>query len=505
MDIYHHNKYKKDFWTRLSTAVQFVNNGLYGLMATNGDIVLEAKYDHIEICSDFVYAHYGTRHKFIYKNGGESDCADSEDEHQFYENGKVGLKDNCGKILIPPQYDEVYEWGDDSDVIYVRRGKEFHYYNHNLEEILTDVDVIEEDTEPECPYSIYEDQNRNVMLCVEPISVKEGNRDCFAYGQWVRLSRIRCKDVRNLFSHCKVVNIPLDAIEQFEDRHTYIYSARIYKCKGELPIMSCIEKFKTLGCYDSSWYYLLKISTNRNTAINPHDLYGVIKHFEDIEYDECIRFDIAIDYDDTLEDGTVQVMQIHYFWDDMGEFLHDSFRQTLLEEGTKDEIKTRLNKMQTHTRNQMLSVAYWWIGYSEKRDWKETEYVLDYLFSEGSTNATMLIERHLQLNPYWIEDVSEAEWHYKEKIINWAISKGGQLNYIHNGKTLYEEFLANLKEAIEMKNEDNDSKASINNAERFAIWLKEHGAITAAEQRKQITSKIDGLLPEEVIKIVHTI
>ena len=112
MDINHHNKYKKDFWTRLSTAVQFVNNGLYGLMDTNGNIILEAKYDHIEICSDFVYAHYGTRHKFIYKNGGESDCADREDEYQFYENGKVGLKDNYGNVLIPAQYDEVYEWGE---------------------------------------------------------------------------------------------------------------------------------------------------------------------------------------------------------------------------------------------------------------------------------------------------------------------------------------------------------------------------------------------------------
>ena len=57
--------------------------------------------------------------------------------------------------------------GNDSDVIYVRCGKEFHYYNHNLDEILTDVDFIEEDAEPECPYSIGEDQNRNVMLCVE--------------------------------------------------------------------------------------------------------------------------------------------------------------------------------------------------------------------------------------------------------------------------------------------------------------------------------------------------
>ena len=505
MDINHHNKYKKDFWTRLSTAVQFRDGGLYGLKDEDGKVILEAKYDHIEICTDFVYAHYGVRHKFIYKNGGESDCADKEDEHQFYENGMVGLKDVDGNIILEPIYDEIYEWGENSDVIYTRIGKDYHYYNHNLEEILTEVDYIEEDASPDCPYSIGEDQNRNVLLCIEPIATKEGNRDCFAYGQWVRLSRIRCTDVRQLFSDCKLVNIPMDTIEKFEDKHTYIYSARTSKGKGEFPIMSCIEKFKSLGCYNSSWNYLLKISTNRNTSINPHDLYGVIKYFEDIEYDNCIGVDIAIDYDDTLEEGAVQVLQIHYFWDDMGAFLHDDFRQIVLKEGTKDEIEARLNEMPPHTRHQMLKDAYWWVCYSDKRDWEDTKNVLNHLFSEGCMNTTMLIKKHIDLNPYWIEEITEEEWLFKEKIIIWAISKGGQINYIHNGMTLYEEFLANLNEAKGMKNDEQDAISSIKNAERFAIWLKEQGAITATEQRNLITSKIDGLSPKDVINIVHTI
>ena len=44
MDTNHNNKHRKDFWTRLSTAVQFTDNGLYGLMDTNGDVVLDANY-----------------------------------------------------------------------------------------------------------------------------------------------------------------------------------------------------------------------------------------------------------------------------------------------------------------------------------------------------------------------------------------------------------------------------------------------------------------------------
>ena len=49
MDINHYNKYKKDFWTRITAAVRFESDGLIGLKDTNGDVILEAKYDQIEI------------------------------------------------------------------------------------------------------------------------------------------------------------------------------------------------------------------------------------------------------------------------------------------------------------------------------------------------------------------------------------------------------------------------------------------------------------------------
>ena len=458
MDTNHNNKHRKDFWTRLSTAVQFTDNGLYGLMDTNGDVVLDANYDHIQICTDFVYAHYGTRHKFIYKNGSEEDCLDRENEHQFYENGKVGLKDSNGNILIPPQYDEVYEWGYDSDVIYVRCGKEFHYYNHNLEEILTDVDSIEDDTEPECPYSIGEDQNRNIMLCVEPISAKERNRDCFAYGQWVRLSRISCNDVRKMFSNCSMVNIPSNAIERFEDENTYIYYARICKCKGESPIMSCIEKFKTLGCYNSSWNYLLKISTNRSTTINSYDLYGVIKHFEDMEDDTCIRYDIAIDHDESLAVGEVCILQIHYFWDDMGEFLDDYFIQETLPNGTVEDIRNGLNCYTPLERRKMIHDAYWWIRRSETRDWAETERVLNYLKAEGSGDMALLISSMTDINDYYIEDMTDADWDFRKKTITWALANGAQLNFVESGMTCYEKVLSSISIAKERKEEFNEIK-----------------------------------------------
>ena len=502
MDINYYQE--REFWNRVTSAVKFQENGLFGLKSPTGEIILEAQYDKVEVCADFVYAHYGNRHKFYYKNGRLSDCLDDEDDHRFYDNGKIGLLYSDGTVFLPAEYDKIIEWRCDSDVVYVRKGREYHYYNHNKEKILTDVQDIEEDAYPECPYNLGEDQNRNVLLCVEPIQKHERNSDCFAYGQWVRLSRIRYKDVRNIFSDCEVVGINQEAIDKFEDECTYIYSARKYSSKNEYPITTCIEKFKTLDCYDVSWNYLLKISINKNTAINPHDLYNAIKFFENIEYGNCIRYDIAIAYDESLEDGEVEVLQIHYFWDDMGEFLYDRFRQVTLCEGTLEEIEESLNILSPQKRRKMLSEAYWWIRYSEKRNWEETEKVLSYLKSEGCNNITLLIREHLDINPYYMEEISPAEWLFKKDIISWAISNGGQLNYIHNGMTLYEEFVANLDSAKERKEDNPDAIASIENAEEFAKWLKDHGAITASEQRKIIESKLEGLSPSELLILVKT-
>ena len=493
-----------EFWKTAKSAIKYEVDSLWGLKTPNGEVVLKPKYDQIEICSDFIYAHYCDRHTFFYKNGRTCDCPDDEDDYRFYEKGMIGLKNRDGSIFLSADYDKIIDWGEECDVVYVRKGKEFHYYNHNKEEILTDVEAIPEDAYPDCPYNLGEDQNRNVMLCVEPISKPEGNNDCFAYGQWVRLSRIRCNDVRKIFSDCEIVDISTETIDKFEDEYTYIYSARKCLSRDEHPVMACIEKFKTLGCYDSSWNYLLKISVNRNTAVNPYDLYNAIKHFENIEYDCCIRYDIAIAYDESLDDGEVEVLQIHYFWDDMGEFLYDKFRQVTLRDGMVDEIRESLNAFPSQKKRKMLYGAYWWIRFSEKRSWSETKKVLYYLKSEGCINVTLLIREHLDINPYYMDEISPSEWQFKKHIISWAISNGGQLNYIHNGMTLFEEFVSNLKRAKEMKYINQDAIVSIENAEEFVKWLKDHCPITASEQRKIIESKIDGLSPSELLILVKT-
>lgn len=492
------------FWKDIKDSIKFEQNGLWGLKLPDGKIVLDAEYDHIEFCTDFVYVHYGNRHKYFYKNGGTSDCIDEDDDYRFYENGKIGLRNSDGTIFFPAIYDEIYDWGKDCDVVYVRTGNEYHYYNHNHEEILTEVEHIDEDHAPTCPYSLAEEQHTHVLVCAEPIKKKETNRDCFAFNQWVRLSRIPYSKVGAILSECDLLPIPQDAIDHFYDKYTYIYSARVCSAKGKMPLTKCIKKFKPMECYDATWWFLTKISINEHTTINPHDLYNIIKHFENIEYN-CADYHIGIAHDNSLKYGEVRVLQVHYFWDDGGAFLEDEFTQEVLPNGTLENIKAALDKFSPTERQKRIDTALQWIDFTGERDWEETERVLNWLKEQGAKDITKFLYNSAAINYIGLDNITQKQWLIKGNCVEWAIKNGGQINYIHDGLTAYDRIIRNLHIAARIKYHFRDWEYTSKASQLLADFLKSHGALTAAEQRKKIESQLDGLTPQEVMQLVATI
>lgn len=496
MDVRITNEKTKTFWDRAVTATKFQKDGKWGLITPSGDLVLSAEYDQIEVCSDYIYAHYEERHTFFYKDGSTSDCADSTDDGLFYEKGKVGLLNNDGSILIPAQFDEIIEWGDGCDVIYVREGKEFHYLNHKLEPILKSYKIIPEDEYPEDPYSLEEDQNREVLICLEPAMKEFDDQTAFVCNQWCRLDRIPRKEVKNIFADCEIVSMHKSGLNFFYSDFTYIYSARKAKSTNEDPITTCVQKINAMGCYDADWSYLVKIMINHNTIIDNDDLYGAIMHYE--EKYNTMRANFAIAYDDTLCDNEVCVFMVYYYTEGCypDEYLDETLSKGLLDQ-VKEEFLAHMNK------ERVLDDAYWYVGYNEGRDWKETEKVLSYLKSIGCINFNVLIKRHIWINPYWIGEITPAQWEFKKQIIKWALSNGANINLVKRGKTLYDNFMKDLASAKEWKSNDTEKDLeSIKQAEVFAEWLKSNGALTTGEFRDMMQEKLRELTPKQLIDYV---
>jgi len=483
----------RTFYSKAISGQKFKENEFWGIKDETGEIILEPMYDTIEFCTDFIYVHYDDRHMFLYKNGVSRDCADSDDDYRFYQDGYIGLIKPDGSVLLPAIYDDIIDWGGNCDVVYARRGNEFHYYNHNKEEILTEFEDIPEDKCPVYPYSLGEDQNRHVMVCVEPIKKAETNRDCFAYGQWVRLSRIRYSSIRDIFTGCAVADIPESEINHFEDNATYIYSARTCTATGNKPIIKCLKKFDSLGCYNSDWMYLVKISTNRNTQLDPVELYEATRRFK-------FETHFAVDYDDQLQDGEVRVFQVHYFWDDMGAYLYDDLKQKIMPHGTLAEIKQSLESKDEHKKKEFLREAFEWVEYSKDRSWEETKSILDYFKGQGSDVNKMLSQI---MNFFCIEKFTPGEWKYRRKVVEWAISNGAQLNRILSDSTHFD----NLRWGIKcLKERDAKSKKALNNiknAESFAKWFKEQGGVTARVQRQRIINELKNCSPNDAVKLLR--
>lgn len=481
----------------LKNAVKFEEDGLWGLMTIDGQVLLEAQYDKIEFCADFIYVHYGTRHKFFYNNGSTSDCPDREEDGRFYENGKIGLKDGGDNVIFPAEYDEIIDWGKDSDVIYVRSGKEYHYFNHNHEEILTDRTVIPEDAYPDCPYNPGEDQNRNVLLCIEPVAEISGEMVCFTCGQPVRISRIRRRNVRSMFRCCDIVPMTKDALDDFMNRNTYIYSARKCKSMADMPAADCIKRFESLECYDSSWSHLIRITSNRNTQLSSEDLYEVIKHFEDGE--SVIDYHIAVGHNDSLKDGEVEVLQIHYFRDDGPGFLDDDFIQEVLPDGSLQEVKNALADMKPTERQEQIKEAFWWVKYSENRDWVSTKEVLEYLDSQGCDNYGSILKGNIPINPFWIEELTPKVIEFRKRMIQWAIDKGANINAIHKGKSFLDECKSDVKDAHYYKDKEPEMKVYLERIEQFVKWLKTLGAVSTQTQRKRMKALVPTM---SIIKLI---
>jgi hypothetical protein len=270
-----------------------------------------------------------------------------------------------------------------------------------------------------------------------------------------------------------VVALPVEAIDDFEWKNTYIYSARMCTSKGVRPISACIDKFKALGCYKSSWGYLLKVCVNHNTKVDAIDLYDVIKHFEDNS--KCIIDSIAIDYDDTLKDGEAKVFQLHYYCDDGWSFL-DDFHQKILPSGSVEEIKKELESMSTVEKRREIRYAFNWIEYTETRSWDDTKVVLEYLKSIGSDGFTSLIFNNLNIFPISIGEITPNHWRFIKEIVLWAISNGGQLNDIFWNETLFEHYLGKIEQAKNLNCKKNsDFYESIQNGDALAELLWEMG------------------------------
>ena len=495
----------KALWRDADSAVKFVKNGLIGWKTPTGDLIMPPIFDQIEICDSFIWAKYANREIFVYKNGCMSEGY--KNDNAFYENGKKGLKSPDGSILFPAIYDEIYQWSRDSDVFYTRIGQEFHYYNSNHGEILTSYrkfDGVDDDLNP---YYISERQSRATLVTMQITNDLSDPQSCVCFGQKVRLDRILKSDVADIIkNHCEVWDKGASCVDDFNSAFTYIYSAYYAQSNSATPIEDCLKQFEKMHCYRTSWGFMVKIWTNRNTKIANPELSKFVWHFQDLKemvYGISTPMNLlTIGYDDSLADGEVKMFQVNYFSDhwpirELNSIYEDAFigdidnykakMQLLKETLKKEKIENKWTDdvyqsfYDEYFGNTKISESY------KDFDSGKVEILLDYLVEkENYSVATTAFRICQELNVdvcigCMFDSIDETERAYKK--IKWALGHGSSLKPVvkaHSSLDFIQESMRKFEESNEK-----GQKTKLQIFRKIERLLLKNGALTAAEIRTE--------------------
>ena len=312
-------------WSRSQGGCKFDKDGKLGLKGTDGEVILEPIYDQIELCKSFLYTRADDTVCKYYPFGMVEQSSYNPHSPIFYENGKIGLKDENGKILFPAVYDCIKDWSP-YDVIYVRNEDGFHYFTHDGKEVLTDYTPIAGTKCDNEPFFIDEKQSTRIIITRRFVKSRK-NSNCVKYGdRWVEFDRMAKTDLQNYIGDCEVIPMPNDAYDGINSRSTYIYAGFIAQSDKDNPVEDCVSQLTMLNAYGASWNFITKVWINPDSTISQEELkkfWLIYSNNSDFYSHEDIvsRFNVAdwmrigIGYDKSLGKNEVKVLQVHYFTD----------------------------------------------------------------------------------------------------------------------------------------------------------------------------------------------
>jgi len=309
------------------------SDGQWGGVDERGNVVIPFKYDEITLFDDkyfcrkiedyiwidqecYVRSRHTVNSTWVSEDeeDDDNDALLKEEDGVIYkyQKGKFGVLDKNKNVILPCNFDDVWRW-ENCDVIEVRTGTRYQYFDMNANPILTrhrygPVDNLLS------PYSISEQQNDIALMTMEFVDSCYDEQCCVCYGRPTRLDRILRQDVEGMMRFpCEYQRFPADAFHRFNGWDTYIYRAYIAHGKSSNPMGDCVRQLHEMRCYSTSWSYLDKVLTNENTRLSEQEL--ELLQFAASDCETGGQTTIGYGIDNKLADGEVKVLHIEYFSD----------------------------------------------------------------------------------------------------------------------------------------------------------------------------------------------
>lgn len=466
----------------------FEENGHFGLQR-NGEVVFPAVLNQIEHVGERLFLRRGKAYSLLEECGSSTVFSRFDDNDSFFiENGRMGWMRN-GEVLIPAMYENIDKWYN-YDVFRCSTSREHIFVNSAGEEILVDES---QDWDSVGDGFSGNDTFMRVQLATE------SDDDAFGYGEgFVKGEVVSTSSLNSLMTEGgEQIKCTEKDLHILNSDYTWDYASFKVSAKGDRAVTDCLEQISSLPVFNSTWHYLLKISTNQGSSLSANDLREIRYKFED-EDSHILSLRISAGTDNLLKDGEVSMILTRFYQE--GSFpapclfhLTDVLRDSTLEEilaeteNLKDEIRNELEPEEAKKEiERMFYGVIEDISHHCKRPWKESLRVMEYFKDIDPLWRTRLGKVFcgwIFTSPFSFT-VKDAKFEMRK--VKWMLDNGVIINKIYDGDT----FLGHVENRLqEENNPDADvihfSDKKLKMVEELQELLISYGAKTKAQIRAE--------------------
>lgn len=445
----------KAFHEKAKDGCIFCDGDGVGIKDKNGEIFEPARHGYIGwYGEDLVLASFAAKKcefRFIRPDGRYYDET-RKDEGLYAEEGRIGLWD--GRADIPAEYDEIRSWGKDADVYYLRKGSESRYVNHLGEIILAEYRRFDGCDESE-PYYLDERKGAKVVISMALAGRRRDAQTCFARGEWVRLDRIRKRDIRHVLSRKgDLRQIPQNEIDAFYFPFVERYSAYTVSSGAKRPVSACLCQLERmiggLG-FDPDWKYYFILSVASRMDVKALDTEEIELFMGGMREDAWTRsYSLGVRIDKTLRKGEVRLFCLRYYEDHLlywnleveleFEAALKTFDESVVMQAYEKLESEFLSVEKRHGRRMRAALEAYHADelrvpshVPKGKNCREIIDFCEFMVSKGASIAYIVQDVCYEFEKD--HDFDESQIDGLLALLRWAVSRGVDVNRIHNGET----------------------------------------------------------------------
>lgn len=474
-------------YVELYNAYVFEEEGLYGMRSGN-TVLCPPVFDKIIKSRNkgAIFLIKGDQMAVFYENGRNYMNEDYDPNNHFIEeNYKVGWYRD-GKVVIPPIYDNIEFW-DYLNIYEVTENNKVRYFAKDGKEVLTfRRDVGAEYNDERFTIESNEKDVLTVLECPPAKDLPEANVLTMKDGIKIGLDRFRFETIKNeLINPDDDLPLTESKLSELSNEFSYEFTTYRFTAKGEDPIAEIMDMFDRFEVACNSWFYVIRLTTAPGYDIPADKLLAFTQYIYNQE-ESVLGLEMAVGHDSNLEPGEVSAFIItHYNEVCFPPSEHFDFID-VCKTGTLDEVIETEKELLKFTRDSIIAnyktdflqdcydSVFVNIRFNPdlKRDWKETERILDFIAersvdfktltrnvieeiveetnkeNENSKNFTReiiegVIEKyHMEQNDFlsngideMIEDKLKGKVDFLLKYLDWMLRHGAKVNVVKAGQT----------------------------------------------------------------------